>query len=192
VNFLASLFADLILSQAWEAVRDRLKRPDPTWAQIVELGLAKKLERDITVRERNAITAWLARADVFQALVESSVETVESDSDRVVEPLLFELGDTTVGGKTFAHEVVFCAIVSLVEIVDRNAAVALIGSRMTRLTLNELLKGQNDLKEGQRVIYDEVRSLSVGAHPILLSAAEEDVPFLVEVRGGDPGVYATC
>lgn len=145
---LVGLLLELVASEAWNALKNKLRPPSPSWAADVAERVADS-SADLTREEQDAIKRWLERADVFSAVAQATPDTVQQVAARVIAPLEFELGDATPDRRRRAEEIAATTIRSLVEFVDPAIAATL-------STFQSLKRDTTALMEGQAVIVDAI------------------------------------
>jgi tetratricopeptide (TPR) repeat protein len=152
VEILLPILLELIASEVWEKVKERYAKPEPTWAEHAVRSLEPSLGRSLTRAEREGVTRWLLRPDVFSALAVSTAATLTDDVSRVVNALEYELGPPDEMTKSLAASIVAAVVVHVTDLVDPGVAAT--------LSTHRSLKGElADLKLGQGVIYEGIQDL---------------------------------
>ena len=129
MEILLPILLELIASEAWDKVKQRYAKPDPTWADHAVRSLEPSLGRSLTQAEREGIARWLLRPDVFSALAASTTATLTDDVSRVVNALEYELGPPNDMTKSLAANIVAAVVVHVTELVDPAIAATLSSHR---------------------------------------------------------------
>lgn len=165
MELLLGIAVEMIASEAWGRIKDRLRTPDPTWTDIAARRLEPDLGRGLTTSERQGITNWLSRPDVFAALATSTLETLQGDVDRVVSALEYELGPPSAETQALAAAIAREVVLHATELVDPLTAATLAAHRSVKTDLT-------DLKLGQAVLLDAINERR-SQPPILTSGRDQ-------------------
>ena len=146
VDDLRRMLIELMLSEAWERVKSRYRKPDPTWAEVAIRGLEPRLGRSFSPAERLGVAGWMQRTDVFSVLAATTTESLAADAERVVASLESEFGPPSDENRKLAAELVKLIIAHITEIADPGIAATL-------ATHRSIMAGVQQLKLGQDFLY---------------------------------------